>query len=124
MKRIIIDTNALMSMKQFNIDLTEALKECCDFSFTINVLEGSIKELQNIQQQQQGKNKEAANLALQIIKAKDINIINHPPAPVDDILTELSKKSDLILTQDRELKKRLQKPYLSIRQRKKIIIIT
>ena len=42
---------------------------------------------------------------------------------VDDILVEYSKKGNLILTQDTELKKRLTKPYLTIRQKKTIIFI-
>jgi rRNA-processing protein FCF1 len=42
---------------------------------------------------------------------------------VDDLLVEHSVKGDFILTQDIALKRRLQKPYLTIRQKKKVILV-
>ncbi|MBU0456549.1 MAG: PIN domain-containing protein [Nanoarchaeota archaeon] len=121
-KTIIIDTNAWMAFHEFNLDLFAALEETCDFHYKIAVLQGTIEELRKIITEQRGRFKQAALLALGIIKVKKVEIINET-GNVDDILVEYSKKENLVLTQDIALKKRLRKPYLTIRQKKKIIIV-
>ena len=122
MKRIIIDTNALMSIAAFNLDIFTAIQESVDFSYQLFILDGTVDELYKIQKEQRGKGRKAAKLAFQIIDAQNIPLIKEV-GYVDDLLVEHSKKGDLILTQDMALKKRLQKPYLTIRQKKKIIMI-
>ena len=122
MKRVIIDTNALMAIGEFGIDIFSALQEGCDFEFSFAVLQGTIGELEKIFDTQNGKNVRFAKLALSLLKAKKVNVIDSQ-GYVDDVLVELSKNGDLILTQDIGLKKRLHKPYLTIRQRKKIILV-
>ncbi len=42
---------------------------------------------------------------------------------VDDNLVYESGQGNLILTQDRDLKKRLQRPFLTIRQKKFIVML-
>jgi hypothetical protein len=121
-KKIIIDTNALLAISEFKLDLFEELKQFLDFNFTIHVISSTILELEKIKLEQRGKYKLAASIALQLIKTKNINIIKKDGF-VDDLLVELSKEENLILTQDIALKKRLQKPYLTIRQKKKIILV-
>jgi rRNA-processing protein FCF1 len=122
MKKIILDTNALMAIAEFKIDLFSELESCCDFTYDLFVLSGTIKELNKIMEEQRQKFKRAAKLGLAIIKAKGIKKIASTDY-VDDVLVEFSKKGDLILTQDIELKKRLSKPYLTIRQKKKVVLI-
>jgi len=121
MKKIIIDTNALMAIAEFKLDLFSALQEL-DFNYKIFVLEGIVEELRKIIVEQRGKYKRAATLALAIISAKEIAKLPSK-GDVDDALVEYSKKGYLILTQDQGLKRRLQKPYLTIRQLKKIIVV-
>mgnify|MGYP001578393865 CR=1 FL=1 len=122
MKRILIDTNALMAIGEWKIDLFLALEEECDFLYTIAVLQGTINELQFIQQEQRGKYQAAAKLALALLKAKKVTIIPSG-TDVDGALVEYSHQGYLVLTQDIPLKKRLAKPYLTIRQKKKVITI-
>ncbi len=122
MKKIILDTNVLMAISEFKLDLFTELDNCCDFEYKLFVLERTIAELKKIQQEQRGKFKQAAKLVLSIIKVKKIPILKSS-GDVDDILVTYSKKNYLILTQDIALKKRLSKPYLTIRQKKKIILI-
>ena len=122
MKKIILDTNALMAIAEFKIDLFSELESCCDFTYDLYILEGTIKELKKIMEEQRQKFKRAAKLALAIVKAKGIKKIASSNY-VDDVLVNYSKKGDLILTQDIELKKRLTKPYLTIRQKKKVVLI-
>lgn len=122
MKKIIIDTNALMAIAEFKIDLFSELEKACDFNYELYVLSGTIKELKKIREEQRAKYKRAAKLALAIVKAKGIRIIKST-GYVDDALINLSKKGNLILTQDTALKRRLSKPYLTIRQKKRIVIV-
>jgi len=122
MKKIILDTNAVMAIAEFKIDLFSELESCCDFTYDLFVLSGTVKELKKIMEEQRQKFKRAAKLALAIIKAKGIKKIASS-GYVDDILVELSKKGDLVLTQDIALKKRLSKPYLTIRQKKRVVLV-
>lgn len=105
-----------------NLDIFSQLEQCCDFPYTITVLEETIHELEEIIQKQRGKYKLAAKLALSIIAAKQIPILKEIGS-ADELLIQHSDKGDLVLTQDIELKKRLTKPYLTIRQKKKIVVI-
>ncbi len=120
-KRIIIDTNALMAIADFKINLFEEIERICDFPYKTYVLDGTIVELKKIREEQRQKFKEQARLALAIIKAMKIPILLST-GKVDDQLVGHSK-NDLVLTQDKELKRRLHKPYLTIRQKKKIVFI-
>ena len=122
MKNIILDTNALMAIAEFKIDLFSELESVCDVTYEIFILSGTIKELKKIMEEQRGKYKAAAKLALGIIRVKGIKQIEST-GYVDDVLVDYSKKDYLILTQDAALKKRLAKPYLTIRQKKRIIIV-
>tara|TARA_Y100000310_G_C20216938_1_gene593942 strand:- start:40 stop:408 length:369 start_codon:yes stop_codon:yes gene_type:complete len=122
MKKIILDTNSLMAIAEFKIDIFSELEKACDFNYETHTLSGTIDELNKITEEQRGKYKRAAKLALTIIKTKKVKIIKSV-GNVDNKLVELSKKGNIILTQDIGLKRRLTKPYLTIRQKKKIVII-
>ena len=123
MKLIIIDTNAWMAITEFRLDIFTALERDCDFSFKVVVLQGIVEELEKIISEQRGKFRQAALLALGILKVKKIKIL--PEAGnVDDLLVQHSKEGDLVLTQDAALKKRLKRPYLTIRQNKRILIVS
>lgn len=122
MKRIIIDTNALMAITEFKLDLFTELEKSCDFPYQLYILEGTIKELKKIKAEQSGRYKLAAKLALALVQAKKIKIINCK-GNVDTILVKKSQQGYVILTQDMVLKKKLTTPYLTIRQKKKIMIV-
>lgn len=122
MKKIILDTNALMAIAEFKIDLFSELERTCDFPFQIAVLQGTLDELHRIQEEQRGKYKRAVQLVLSILKARNILILPDK-GDVDEILAGYSKKGILVLTQDLGLKRRLAKPYLTIRQKKTIILV-
>lgn len=122
MKHIIIDTNALMAIAELKIDVFSEIERIADFKYELWVLEGSIAELETIKTTQRGKYKLAAKLVLDIVKKKKVKIMNSSEN-VDDDLVELSQKGYLILTQDRELKQRLKKPYLTIRQGKTVAMV-
>ncbi|MDP3698515.1 MAG: hypothetical protein Q8R47_02925 [Nanoarchaeota archaeon] len=123
MKQIIIDTNAWMAITEFKLDIFAALDRDCDFSYRVVVMQGIIDELEKIISEQRAKFRQAALLALGIIEIKKIKILPET-GDVDDLLVGHSKEGDLVLTQDSALKKRLHKPYLTIRQKKRIILIS
>ncbi|MBI2146700.1 hypothetical protein HYU22_05145 [Candidatus Woesearchaeota archaeon] len=124
MKKVIIDTNALMAMVEFKIDLFAEVEKACDFKYEIMVLEGTIKELQQIQAEQRSKFKRAATLMLAVLKAKKVLVITAAKnVVVDDELVQQSRQGALVLTQDRELKKRLSRPYLTIRQKRIVVLV-
>lgn len=122
MKQIIIDTNAWMAITEFKLDIFTALERDLDFSYRIITLQAITDELQKIVSEQRSRFRQAALLALGIIKVKNI-VVLPDSGNVDDLLVEYSQKGNLILTQDTALKKRLKRPYLTIRQKKKIILV-
>ena len=121
-KRIILDTNALMAINEFKLDVFSAIERGMNEPYELVVLDGVLDELHKIMVEQKGKYKLSAKLALSILDAKRIKIVESE-GNVDDFLVTLSEKGQLVLTQDVELKKRLQKPYLTIRQKKKVIFV-
>lgn len=122
MKKIIIDTNALMAIAQFKMDIFSALEKWGNFRYQTYLLSGTLEELEKILAKQKGKNKTAAKLALKIVKLKKIPVLI-AKGDVDKLLVKYSQEGALILTQDQLLKKKLNRPYLTIRQKKKIVII-
>ena len=122
MKRILIDTNALMAIAEFKIDVFQELDRICDFAYNVSVLQGTILELEKIQKEQRLRFKLQAKLALALLKAKKVEIISGE-GHVDNILAEYSKQGDLVLTQDMALKKKLSRPYLTLRQKKYVVMV-
>lgn len=116
-KCIILDTNFLLAISQFNIDIFSELERLCDFPYTVNVLDKTIDELNKIVKNQKGKDKSAAKLALAIVKDRT-KVIKTKEGYVDDILVRLADNDTLIATQDRELKKRIKTRIITIKQKK------
>ena len=124
MKTIILDTNALMSIGQFKLDIFSELERICDFKYETNVLAGSVEELNKIIDQQKGKHRLNAKLALDILKKKKIKIMRSGSEPVDDQLVKLAEKGAVIVTQDKILKKRIKAvdgQLIMIRQQQKLV---
>lgn len=123
MKQVIIDTNAWMAITEFKLDIFATLERDCDFSYKVVTLQAVVDELRKIVSEQRGKFRQAALLALGIIKTTNIKVLPEL-GKVDDLLVEHSRKGDMVLTQDAALKKRLRKPYLTIRQKKRIMMLS
>jgi hypothetical protein len=122
MRKIILDTNFLLIPAQFKIDIFSEIKNICDFSYNLYVLDKTVDELNKIIKEQTGKNKAAAKLALDIIKVKKLKKIKTEEGNVDDLLLE---QDAIIATQDKLLIKRLKtkkKKVIQLRQKKYLII--
>ncbi len=122
MKKVILDTNAVMDLVDFKIDLFSELERVLYFSYQVCVVEGTMKELEEIIKNQRLRFQKAARLGLALLKAKKVKVLPGK-GKVDDVLTDYSHQGALILTQDRELKKRLTKPFLTIRQKKSVVMV-
>ena len=120
MKSIILDTNFVIEILKNKIDLKGELSKICNFPFKILVLDRIKDELDNIIKKQGGKNKELAKLALSYIK--NLGVVETKRDNVDKILIELSKES-IIATQDKQLKSRLKKPFIILKQKKILELI-
>ncbi len=120
MKEILIDTNAMMGIAEYKIDVFEELKRICDFTYEVCVLEGTIRELEQIVKEQRLRFKLIAKLALALLKAKKVKILPGEGF-VDDLLAAYSQQGELVLTQDMSLKKRLKRPYLTLRGKKYVV---
>jgi rRNA-processing protein FCF1 len=124
MKKILLDTNFLLIPSQFKIDIFSEIDRIMLVKYKLYTLDKVIDELKSIQKnpKQKQKNKKAAKLALQLVKAKKINLIKTKTnKPVDDIIAGL--KGYIIATQDIGLKKRLKAKIITLRAKKKLIIL-
>ncbi|MDD5178439.1 MAG: hypothetical protein PHT54_04140 [Candidatus Nanoarchaeia archaeon] len=113
-EKIIIDTNFLITPFKFKCDIFSELKKLMDQPYTLNILDKTIDEL---------KGKEHEKLALNLIKAKNINIIKtEKNKNVDNLLLDLAGKEKFIVcTSDRELRKKLESKgikTINLRQKK------
>ncbi|MAG73260.1 hypothetical protein CL620_03030 [archaeon] len=122
MKQVLLDTNAVMAVGEFGLDVFAAVENAA-FSSKIYVVQGTITELKKIMEEQRGKYKAAAKLGLALLTQKKITVLPDLADDVDSSLVEYSTKGYMVLTQDVELKKRLTKPYATIRQKKKVIVV-
>lgn len=130
MRKIILDTNFLLIPGRFGLDIFDELGRIVDFPYETSVLEGTIRELQGIEasKTQKGADKRAAKLALSLIKAKDLTIIESPPDEDVDtcILNHAVKDSAVVATQDGGLKRRLEIqniPRIVLRQKNHLEVI-
>ncbi|MBU1204060.1 MAG: hypothetical protein KKG60_03265 [Nanoarchaeota archaeon] len=111
-KKIILDTNFLLSFGKVRI--FSELERICHFQYGVYVLDKSFEEL---------KNKKGEKLAKELIKKKNIKIIKTKKEEyVDDILAEIRDKKTIIATNDKDLKRRLQTPIITIRQKKHLML--
>lgn len=122
--KIILDTNFLMVVGQFKVDIFSEIDRICNSKYDLFIIDKTIDELNKIIKEQKGKHKEAAKLALALIKNKKIKKIKTTEdLDVDSIL--LKRKDAIIATQDAILKGKLKKnkiKTISLRQKKYLML--
>ena len=127
MKKILLDTNFLLIPAQFKVDIFSEIERICNFNYKLYILDKTIEELNNIIEKQRGKNKDAAKLALKLVKLKKINIIKTEETLTTDnlIIKKADKKEFIVATQDKFLKKQLKlknTPLIVLRQKKRLLL--
>ena len=101
MKKILLDTNFLLIPFQFNVDIFAEVHRITNEKYQLFVLDKTISELKKIinDKKQKLKNRNAAKLGLQLIKAKKVKILKtDSDNDVDSILANI--KGYTIATQD------------------------
>ena len=114
-KTILLDTNFLMLSAQFNVDIYSEIERICNFNYKLFVLDKTIEELKNIIDLQKGKHKDAARVALQLLRLKKVGVIKTSSKKhTDDIILDYAKKDYLVATKDKDLKRKLINQYCSV----------
>lgn len=121
MKRLILDTNFLLAIGQFGINIFSEFERICDFPYQVCVLDKTVDELNKVLDKG-GKDKRAAKLALSIIKEK-VEVLNTNEGYVDDVLVQLADEDTIIATQDKGLKDRIKTKVIIIKQKKYLVLI-
>lgn len=126
MKKILLDTNFLMAWGQFKVDIFTQIDKISTFRYELFTLDKNLDELNKIIEEQKGKDKDAAKIALKLIDVKGIKIMKTKSnQKTDDLILDLASKNDFIVaTQDKFLKSRLKEksvPMIVLRQKKKMI---
>ena len=124
-KKIILDTNFLMAVGQFKVDIFSEIYRICHFEYELCILDKTIDELKKIiQSKQKGKDKAAAKLALAIISSKKLKILKtKEDKPVDDLILDVNDA--IVATTDKELINRLKEKkskIIRLRQKKYLIM--
>lgn len=122
MKKIVLDTNTLMFIAQYNFDIFEAIGNLNEKT-ELYTLDKVVNELEKLIKKSRLSEQKAAKLALRLIKHRNIKVLNTPKngLTADDELLNL--KEYAVLTQDKELKKKLKDKgaeAYTIRQKRKI----
>jgi len=112
--RIILDTNFLMICEQFKVDIFTEIDRICLFKYKLYVVDKTIDELKKIIEEQKGKHKFAAKIALQLIKKKKISVIKTKEGHVDDLILDLLGKNTILATQDALLRKKAVKKGIKV----------
>jgi len=128
MKKILLDTNFLMLIAQFKVDIFTELDRICNFNYKLFVLDKTIEELKDIIETQKGKHKAVAKVALQLLKLKKVTVVKTGSKKhTDDVILDIASKDDFIVaTQDKDLKRRLINQGVGVivlRQKKMLAII-
>jgi|TARA_B100002003_G_C14135795_1_gene546238 rRNA-processing protein FCF1 len=126
MQKILLDTNFLLIPAQFKVDIFSEIERIYSFSYKLFILDKTTEELKDIMENQKGKNKAAAKLALKLIAIKKINILKTAKdIHTDTLIAEIAEKGYVVATQDKELKRALKSknvPIITLRQRKYLIL--
>ena len=121
-RKIILDTNFLLIPSQFNVDIFTEINRIVLEKHQLFVLDKTIDELKklSVNPKQSLKNRRAAKLGLQLLKAKKVKVLKTKvDESVDDILASI--KGYTIATQDIGLKRRIKGKKIVLRAKKKLI---
>ena len=128
MKKILLDTNFLLIPYQFKVDIFTQIDKLAAFKYELFILDRTLEELKKIFEEQKGKDKDAAKIALKLIAIKNIGIIRTKSNKSTDsiILNTASKDNFIVATQDKELRTKLRQknvPVVALRQKKRVVFL-
>lgn len=119
--KIILDTNFLIYCAKEKLDYVEEIGNLINESHELVVPVQVIEELERLKEKtKKGKDKEACNLALQILEKNKIKKVNPVGKSVDDAIVKLASedKKNIVCTLDREMRFKLPRVILISRGKK------
>jgi len=119
-----LDTNFLIYCAKEKLDYVEELRDLINESYELVVPGQVIEELERLKiKAKKGKDKDASDLALKILKNNKIKKINPVGKSVDDAIVNLAKKDkkNIVCTLDREMRWNLGRVILISRGKKLIL---
>ncbi len=122
MKKVLVDTNFLIACVKEKIDFFE---EIAYQGYKILIPENVIRELKKIKESKQKRhNRNAAELVLDILKEQKYQTTKFNKRNVDNAIAEFanSKEDIIVATLDKELKKKINKNKMIIRNKKRLEI--
>ena len=126
-KKILLDTNFMMIVGQFKVDIFSEINRICLFNYEIFILDRTIDELNKIRERKGQKNKVNANIALNLIelkKVKEIDTKDNKKDYADDVIMDVVDSDFVVGTVDKELKDRLKKrkvPIITLRKKQYLV---
>ncbi|MFA5105739.1 MAG: PIN domain-containing protein [Candidatus Micrarchaeia archaeon] len=111
-RKVVLDTNALMLVHQFKIDILSEVARLMDWDYSFVITDRAIWELDNLlaSRKRGFKSARLAKAYLEHIKAKGVLEIIHSEMKVDDWIVKFAADNPgtVVLTNDIILKKRLR----------------
>ena len=107
---VILDTNFLMIPGEFHVDIFEELDRLFNVIYHTYIFEGTIQELERLALGNT-KDKDAAQVALELIKQKNLKTLENSSSLVDDMIVEEIRRNPreyVVCTQDKALKQRVK----------------
>ncbi|HLD10789.1 MAG TPA: hypothetical protein VJB89_01795 [Candidatus Nanoarchaeia archaeon] len=121
MKIIILDTNFIIYLLKYKIQLFKEIERILYENYQIYVLDKTLEELKNLEEKGKKQNKLLTKLSLKFLKINENKILTiktKENKQVDDLIKDIINKDTIIATQDKKLKKVLKCPIIIIRQKK------
>ncbi|MEK6873169.1 MAG: PIN domain-containing protein [Nanoarchaeota archaeon] len=122
--KIILDTNFLIYCAKEKLDYNEEIQNLINERYELVVPEQVVEELKRLAKKtKKWSDKEASNLALQLLGKNKIKIIDVNGKKVDDVIINLAKENpkNIVCTLDREMRKELPRVILLNRNKKLIL---
>ena len=117
--KVLLDTNFLMAVAQFKIDIFKELK-----GHDLRTLNGVVRELKK-HAEGKGKKAQAAKFALKLVKSKGLKVLYSKDKDTDKAIVGYAKKGYAVATQDRLLRTKSKKVgagVIYIRQKKYLVV--
>ena len=120
-KRVILDSNALLTLFEYSIDLEKEILRLVG-SFKIIIPTSVIRELNTLAEYGKGNQKIYAKASLELIKKYEPYIENEKCVD-DSVLNTAIKTNGIVFTNDKELRKKLKEksiPVIFLRAKNKL----
>lgn len=108
-KRVILDSSAVLMLFEFSIDLEDELTHLLG-KYKIILPRPIVNELKYLSEHGKGKKRQNAKASLELIKRYEI--VDEYGSGDDSVLNLAKKLNGIVVTNDRELRKRIKNVFL------------